>query len=418
MAFSRDEEGGWSCDTRDVSEAIERELRDVHHGVAQDAEGIRVGDDPYAQILVPDSALITPGAYRDFCRTLRQPVVPAWELEVRCDVREDLEEEDLLVVSVIVANRTARQEGAEGKAHPSIEPFVFDTAAHVTFERCVAKPFSIELAPKGFRYSREVWARGFNCGVQHTGRNEFATTHLPTFIQNRYQTRAAPPAPFAELASEPVPILERILAAMKEYRSEWRTAGEAYEGSVPAWRERHLVEFTGDRRRFEEEISLFEAGLALIRRDPDIELAFKLTNETFFLSGQHTDKTSWRLFQVVFLVSQVPGIAALAGKDGARPEDLERADVIYFPTGGGKTEAYLSVLAFHCFFDRLRGKSGGVTAWTRFPLRLLTLQQTQRVADVICMADLVRRRQADRRLSGPSVAGFGVGYFVGRSSTP
>jgi len=60
----------------------------------------------------------------------------------------------------------------------------------------------------------------------------------------------------------------------------------------------------------------------------------------------------------------------------------------------------------------------GVTAWTRFPLRLLTLQQTQRVADAVCVADLVRREQKDSRLSGSDIAGFGVGYFVGRGSTP
>src|SRR6266700_3213151 len=93
-------------------------------------------------------------------------------------------------------------------------------------------------------------------------------------------------------------------------------------------------------------------------------------------------------------------------------------DIIYFPTGGGKTEAYLSVITFHCFFDRLRGKAAGVTAWTRFPLRLLTLQQTQRVADVIGVAELVRREQRDPRLSGRNVDGFAVGYLVGEGGSP
>src|SRR6266700_8362585 len=94
-------------------------------------------------------------------------------------------------------------------------------------------------------------------------------------------------------------------------------------------------------------------------------------------------------------------------------------DIIYFPTGGGKTEAYLSVITFHCFFDRLRGKRAGVTAWTRFPLRLLTLQQTQRVADVIGLAEIVRTEQtAEPRLSGKDITEFAVGYFVGSGATP
>src|SRR5690606_16670238 len=90
---------------------------------------------------------------------------------------------------------------------------------------------------------------------------------------------------------------------------------------------------------------------------------------------------------------------------------------IYFPTGGGKTEAYRGVLVFHCFWDRLRGKTGGVTAWLRFPLRLLTLQQTQRMADIIGVAELLRLEQTDSRLA-KDVAEFAVGYFVGESSSP
>jgi hypothetical protein len=159
--------------------------------------------------------------------------------------------------------------------------------------------------------------------------------------------------------------------------------------------------------------------LQLIETDPEVQLAFKLTNETFERTGNHPTKpkTSWRLFQIVFLVTQIPGLAALKTPTPAGLTEREMVDIIYFPTGGGKTEAYLGVLIFHCFFDRLRGKTAGVTAWLRFPLRLLTLQQTQRMADVIGMAELVRREQSDSRLS-KNVAGFAVGYFVGASSSP
>ena len=103
-------------------------------------------------------------------------------------------------------------------------------------------------------------------------------------------------------------------------------------------------------------------------------------------------------------------------QDGLR--ERERVDVVYFPTGGGKTEAYLAVTVFHCFFDRLRGKSAGVAVWARFPLRLLTVQQMQRFADVLGMAELVRLEQGDPRLNSADVAGFAVGYFVGQGGTP
>jgi hypothetical protein len=120
----------------------------------------------------------------------------------------------------------------------------------------------------------------------------------------------------------------------------------------------------------------------------------------------------------VFLVCQLSGISALRHPTPAGLQERERVDIIYFPTGGGKTEAYLGVTVFHCFFDRLRGKSAGVTAWARFPLRLLTVQQMQRFADVVGMAELVRLEQSDTRLNAAGIDGFAVGYFVGQGGTP
>jgi hypothetical protein len=70
-------------------------------------------------------------------------------------------------------------------------------------------------------------------------------------------------------------------------------------------------------------------------------------------------------------------------------EDRDIVDIVWFATGGGKTEKYLGLLMTAAFHDRLRGKSAGVTAWSRFPLRLLSLQQMQRLADAIAAADMV-----------------------------
>ena len=174
------------------------------------------------------------------------------------------------------------------------------------------------------------------------------------------------------------------------------------------------------KHRFLSEINQFERGLELIRTNSNVRLAFQLTNETFRRAGNQPSpskkKENWRLFQIVFLVNQIPGLTALANPESPDLLDREMVDIIYFPTGGGKTEAYLGVLVFHCFFDRLRGKQAGVTAWARFPLRLLTLQQTQRMTDIIGTAELVRREQNDPRLK--NVAGFAVGYFVGKEGTP
>jgi len=209
---------------------------------------------------------------------------------------------------------------------------------------------------------------------------------------------------------------------METYRAEWDVARQQYIQTDLNWQDRHSAEFDRDYQQFDNEIVRFARGVVLVRDNPDVRLAFQLTNETFRLAGQEPaprrSKTEWRLFQIVFLVSQIPGIAALGEPQSPDATEREQVDIVYFPTGGGKTEAYLATVVFHCFFDRLRGKQAGVTAWIRFPLRLLTLQQTQRTADAITMAELVRRNHPDPRLSGRGVAGFAVGYFVGKASTP
>jgi hypothetical protein len=93
---------------------------------------------------------------------------------------------------------------------------------------------------------------------------------------------------------------------------------------------------------------------------------------------------------------------------------LDDVGVLWFPTGGGKTEAYLGLIATALLYDRLRGKLRGVTAWMRFPLRMLSLQQLERLAQV--MAALNELREAEPRLRAGDP--FAIGYYVGSGVTP
>ena len=162
---------------------------------------------------------------------------------------------------------------------------------------------------------------------------------------------------------------------------------------------------------FVEERDRFEHGRDLIQVDPQVERAFRALNETFSDMGE--EFTRWRLFQVIFIVMSIPDIVAQADPDRGIDDRLDVGDVIYFPTGGGKTEAYLGLVVFTAFYDRLRGKDFGTTAWTKFPLRLLSLQQLQRIADALCQAEAIRRES--EAFGGES---FSVGYFVGKNNTP
>lgn len=407
---------GLRIDTSELEQALEVEIQRAVAIAASDLDAARADTDLYAQIRVPDAALSSQTTFDQFLASLRTPIRPSWAWEIRATARPSLDA-GYSILSLIFANSSSTQLSDTGKNNPHIETFLFDTQAHFSFESCVVSPFAINLAPQGFRYDRFLPAQGFNCGIEQVASTtpSFITHHAPIYEQNRYQTRSEPKALFSELASDPLPVLDRILKAMRDYLNVWTEERARYVRDTPDWEAKHGQEFDNDRRVFEQEIKNFEAGRDLIRDNPDILLAFRLTNETF---SRSPPKTSWRLFQIVFLVSQLPGLCSLGNFKGTSTAEFENVDIVYFPTGGGKTEAYLATLVFQCFFDRLRGKAAGVTCWIRFPLRLLTLQQTQRVADAIGMAEIVRWEQKDARLNSKQVSGFGIGYFVGKTSTP
>lgn len=132
---------------------------------------------------------------------------------------------------------------------------------------------------------------------------------------------------------------------------------------------------------------------------------------------------SWRPFQLAFILLSIPALANPAHKD--RTEPLEAmADLLWFPTGGGKTEAYLGVAAFAMAIRRMQGNLGGydgsrgLTVIMRYTLRLLTLQQFQRGSTLICAMELMRQ---EAEAAGDLSLGkepFTIGLWVGNKVTP
>lgn len=118
----------------------------------------------------------------------------------------------------------------------------------------------------------------------------------------------------------------------------------------------------------------------------------------------------WRPFQLAFQLLAIESVG------NTNSDDRELADLIWFPTGGGKTEAYLAVSAFELFHRRYQfGDSGGGTAIIlRYTLRLLTTQQFERAAAMICACESLRRHDSDTWGDEP----FSLGLWVGQGTTP
>ena len=182
-------------------------------------------------------------------------------------------------------------------------------------------------------------------------------------------------------------------------------------------------------------------GIYLLQRDSDSALAFRLMNEAMLMQSVHYTISSeqsrnwkngrnglqlekpfvrpcytdakwdrhWRPFQLAFVLMNLKAIAD--------PTCAERdiVDVIWFSTGGGKTEAYLGLSAFSMFLRRLRNPDhAGTSILMRYTLRLLTTQQFQRAASLICACEIIRRREIPRL--GPDR--FSIGLWVGGEVTP
>ncbi|KFD43437.1 hypothetical protein IU11_11500 [Cellulosimicrobium sp. MM] len=153
-------------------------------------------------------------------------------------------------------------------------------------------------------------------------------------------------------------------------------------------------------------------GIDLLASDDQVRKAFRIANLAMQMqaTSPKNPDPAWRPFQLAFI------LLALSSTVEEKHDDRQLVDLIWFPTGGGKTEAYLGLAAIEVVRRRLaRGHAGGGTAViTRYTMRLLTAQQFQRAARLICALELLRRD--GEPLNG--MAPFSIGLLLGNSTTP
>jgi hypothetical protein len=332
-------------------------------------------------------------------------------------------------LSIFVVNRR--------KASPDDvrdESFIFQVELEVQSDRSfIARPnlHSLESDDWDERVADLQFRNSFEFSVGHSVSTESVvedgvcrivrTCHLPTA-----EVEKVAPAKI-----DWVTLNMETLAFLRDGQDAMEQLG-GFASSYESWIEKQKKSLSGLSQRRQEIASelLRRAGLAAKRIRAGIELlaqddcmeAFRLANKAMAAQGRRrlalqlnvapeAVTPAWRPFQLAFILMNLKGIAEPTS------DDRELVDLLFFPTGGGKTEAYLGLAAFTLVLRRLRNKgltSGGLSVLMRYTLRLLTLDQLGRAAALICALELERQKDVDKLGEWP----FEIGLWVGRAATP
>lgn len=292
-----------------------------------------------------------------------------------------------------------------------------------------------------YRHAK-TFAVGHGCAVDESVEDdsvvEVCAEVMPRQVVEHVRFAGPANSPVLRLARLTDPSLEseRLAAELHEfvdgYRS-WLQTQEEECDSLPGWArkpaQRIIDRLQGTVRRMESGVK------ALTRnRDPAVLVAFRLANRAMALQMRHYesdlagsrrrrddaipevaepgDAFTWRPFQLAYFLLLVDGLV-----DEGHP-DRALVDLLWFPTGGGKTEAYLLVTCFVILLRRIRNPvmGGGTAVLSRYTLSLLTTQQFQRTATTVCALEYLRRGKDVRTpdLGGPIT----IGLWVGLETTP
>ena len=213
------------------------------------------------------------------------------------------------------------------------------------------------------------------------------------------------------------PMLDELDRFVGGY-GDWVAEQERIASGIPIGAEQAAANRIHDRMRVA--LDRMRSCVQTLRDDRLAAESFRLANRAMLdqmrradrIAGRDTesDDYRWRPFQLAFLLTVM--VSAIREDDEFR----DVLDLIWFPTGGGKTEAYLGLIAFLIVWRRLKypGSGGGTAAFMRYTLRLLTRQQFERAARMVCALELIRRRDPERLGDAP----IDIGIWVGSAISP
>lgn len=338
-------------------------------------------------------------------------VLPRWGIDIYCSVSDEGDNYRFMLQMV---NKTP----VESKAYVGYLPQIFNAGMTVVGNANVEyQEIELNYFKSSYKKREPVYVVAENTSAFYDKDiNSIVTDNIPKYYQKRLKTKDNfnQYVTFDKLIGDPVGNLTFVFNQMRDdYRKcEQEFRATRFETDIAKVRFREALE------EYDREINRFKKGVDQIEYKDNVKKAFIYMNKTFQtkLSGEHRSISGWRLFQIVFIVSMICEMIRSEYKDDRRiaEADIDVANLLYFPTGGGKTEAFLGACVFDMFFDRFRGKNEGITAILKYPLRLLAVQQLDRVLAVVMKAEEVRKASIELSQCNP----FQVGFFVGKNNTP
>lgn len=196
----------------------------------------------------------------------------------------------------------------------------------------------------------------------------------------------------------------RILDRIKTALDRMTSGVEALTAPTPS----------GEAARAAFQLANRAMALQMLHSGPDLAGRRRRRNSDVVELTEPRDDYAWHPFQLAYFLLVVEGLM------NPEHEDRKTVDLIWFPTGGGKTEAYLLTACFEILWRRLRfGAAGGGTAvLSRYTLSLLTTQQFQRTATAICALEYIRRGEDGEHPHALGQERISIGLWVGKETTP
>jgi Helicase conserved C-terminal domain len=379
-------------------------------------------------------------------RVARPTILPVLEFENLDDPLHPKER----TIRIILANESDYLKPDQAAARET-DSTLYQVELEAEFEPGLHRPILLERIEPSYRYNRYLThdALGINCGVRRrrlVDPNVLETTALPVYFQPLITQFDVSPSPDFETLGEKDGGIDVLQSLLQSYDS-WLDsiiASKPYERALDPnidaedlAREKHQFE-TVDLKQWRAERNAIARGVKILEEaalsekggkaptEPEVIplTAWRFMNQAFklFWSRKNKNVTKWRLFQIAFILTQIPAIVSRLDHWKYNPlvldsNDDREATLLYFSTGGGKSESFFGLLVYSLAFDRLRGKSRGITAVVRYPLRLLTSQQAFRLSQVLAAAQRVLWEWKDLGFDLPGHA-FEIGFWVGGNNTP